>query len=149
LLIGLHYSSTGIPTIKMSPPEVSDFDPERPACPSPLPYIKSSVCEQNLTVATPSRPPRANSTRIVYYRPGKKPAAEYEPDPLKLQTSCEQRDSTDSAFQWILKILKDSITLEALVRRVKLTEIERMNLPGGFEPCLACDGFFGEDRQCL
>jgi len=29
----------------------------------------------------------------------------------------------------------------ALVRRLKLTEIERMNFPGGFEPCLAYDGF--------
>ena len=83
---------------------------------------------------------RQKSARRVYDRPGKKPATEFEPDPLKLQASCEQRGGTDFACQWIPVIFKDSATLGAFVRRLKLTEVERMNFPGGFEPCLAYDG---------
>ena len=38
-------------------------------------------------------------------------------------------------------MFKYGVTLEALVRRLRLTEIESMNFPGGFEPCQAYDGF--------
>ena len=81
--------------------------------------------------------PRQKWVRRVYHRPGKKPTAEYEPDPLKLLASGEQRGGTDFACQWIRIIFKDSVTLGALVRRLKLTEIERMIFQGGFEPGLA------------
>ena len=42
-----HYSATGIPTVQMSPLEVSNFNLKRFPCPSPLPHSTSSVCEQN------------------------------------------------------------------------------------------------------
>ena len=82
--------------------------------------------------------------RRVYYRPGKKSAAEYEPDPVKLRASWQRRGGTDFACQWILTVFRDGVTLDALIRRLKLTEIEGMNFAGGFEPCLAYDGFLGK-----
>ena len=84
---------------------------------------------------------RQKSFRKVYDQPGKKPAAEYEPDPIKLEALCRVRGGTDSACQWIPRVFKDGVTLGALLRRLKLTEIESMNLQGSFKPCLAYDGF--------
>jgi len=80
-------------------------------------------------------------TRRVYDRPGRKPAAGYEPDPLKLQASCQLHGGTDFACQWIPTAFKDGVTLEALVRGLTLAEIAHMNFAGGFEPSLAYDGF--------
>ena len=77
----------------------------------------------------------------VYKRPGRRPAAEYEPDPIKLRASCQQRGGTDVACEWIRIVFKDGVTLEALIRPLKLAEIEAMNFRGGFEPCRAYDGF--------
>ena len=77
----------------------------------------------------------------VFTQPGRKPAAEYEADPIKLRASCERRGGTDFACGWILVVFKDGVTLDALTRRLKLTEIEDVNFPGGFELCLAYDGF--------
>lgn len=87
----------------------------------------------------------------VYDRPGKKPAAEYEPDPLKLQTLCQLRGGTDFACQWIPTVFKNGVTLEALIRPLEFTEIESMNFPGGFAPSLAYDGFLkkaGDGVEC-
>jgi len=103
--------------------------------------VPASKTSQSGTQPTPNRSPRQKWARRVYDRPGKKPTAEYEPDPLKLQVSGEQRGGTDFACQWIRIIFKDNVTLGALFRRLKLTEIERMIFPGGFEPCLVYDGF--------
>lgn len=77
----------------------------------------------------------------VYDRPGKKPAAKYEPDPIKLQASCYLLGGTDYACQWITTIFNNLVTLRALVRPLELTEIASMNFPGGFEPFLAYHGF--------
>ena len=84
---------------------------------------------------------RQRSTRRVLDQPGKKPAAEYEPDPIELQASCQRRGGADFACEWIPIVFKDGVTLDALVRRLKLTEIESMNFSGGFEPYRAYDGF--------
>ena len=78
----------------------------------------------------------------VYARPEKRPAATYEPDPSKLRASCELCGGTDFACQWISTVFKDGVTQGALLRRLTLTEIERMNFPGGFTPSFAYDGFF-------
>jgi len=77
----------------------------------------------------------------VYDRPGRGPAVQYEPDPLKLQASCQLHGGSDFACQWITIVFKDSVTLEALVRPLKLIEIDHMNFAGGFEPSVAYDGF--------
>jgi hypothetical protein len=87
------------------------------------------------------------SNKRVYDRPGKKPAAEYEHDPIKLQASCQLRGGTDFACQWIPTVFKNGVTLEALVRPLELTEIERMNFRGGFEPTLAYDGFIQKSED--
>jgi len=84
---------------------------------------------------------RQKSIRKVYDQPGKKPAAEYEHDPIKLEALCRLRGGTEFACQWIPRVFKDGITLGALLRRLKLNEIESMSFLGGFEPCLAYDGF--------
>ena len=65
----------------------------------------------------------------------------YEPDPIKLQASCRVRGGADFACQWIITVFKDGVTQQALLRRLKLTEIKRMDFPGGFKPSLAYDGF--------
>ena len=77
----------------------------------------------------------------VFDRPGRKPAAEYESDPLKLRASCQGRGGTDFACEWILIVFKDLVALVALTRCLKLTEIEGVDFPGGFELCVAYDGF--------
>ena len=84
---------------------------------------------------------RQKSIRKVYDRPGKKPAAEYEPDPIKLEALCRLRGGMEFACQWIPRVFNSGVTLGALLRRLKLTEIESMNFQGGFAPCLAYDGF--------
>jgi hypothetical protein len=94
---------------------------------------------------------RQKSIRKVYDRPGRKPAAEYEPDPIKLEALCRQRGGTKFACQWIPRVFKDGVSLGALLRCLKLNEIERMNFQGGFEPCLAYDGFLqvaGDGFEC-
>ena len=84
---------------------------------------------------------RQKSIRKVRDRPGKRPAAEYEPDPLTLEALCQLRGGTEFACQWIPRVFNGGVTLEALLRRLELTEIESMNFQGGFAPCLAYDGF--------
>ena len=53
--------------------------------------------------------------RRVYDRPARKSAATYEPDPLKLHTSCQLHGGTDYTCQWIPTVFKEGVTLEALV----------------------------------
>ena len=77
----------------------------------------------------------------VYDSPGKKPGAEYEPDPIKLQASCQLRGGTEFACQWVLTAFKGGVTLGALIRQLKLAEIECINFPGGFKLSLAYDSF--------
>jgi hypothetical protein len=60
----------------------------------------------------------------VYDRPGRRPAAQYEPDPVKLQASCRLHGGTDFACQWVVKVFKYGVTLDALVRPLTLMEIE-------------------------
>ena len=84
---------------------------------------------------------RQKSFRKVYYQPGKKPAAEYEPDPIKLEALCRVCGGMEFACQWIPRVFKDGVTLGALLRRLKLTKVESMNFQGGFKPSLAYDGF--------
>jgi len=84
---------------------------------------------------------RLKSIPNVNGRPGKKPEARYEPDPIKLEALCLQRGGTEFACQWIPIVFKDGVTREALLRRLNSNEIEIMNFRGGFEPSLAYEGF--------
>lgn len=87
------------------------------------------------------------SKRRIYDRPGKKPGVEYEPDPFKLRTRCQDHGGTNFACQWILIVFKYGVTLEALLRPLDLTEIQSMKFPGGFEPSLAYDGFLQKSED--
>jgi len=84
---------------------------------------------------------RRRSSKRAYYRPGRKPAAEHQPDPIELEALCRVRGGAEFACQWIPIAFKGGVTLKSLLRRPKLTEIESMNFQGGFEPYLAYDGF--------
>jgi len=108
---------------------------------SPSNQVKSRRSQPRGVVRHQPRITHERRARRVYDQPGKKPAAEYEPDPGELQVSCRLRGGTNFACQWIPTVFNDGVTLNALVRRLTLTEIEHMNFPGGFEPCLAYDGF--------
>ena len=116
--------------LRPSPTNQVEYRPALPAQP------RGVVRRHPRVVRTRQRP-----ARRVYDRPGKRPAAEYEPDPIKLRASCARRGGTDFACEWVPIVFKDGVTLEALVRRLTLTEIEAMNFPGGFEPYRAYDGF--------
>jgi hypothetical protein len=82
-----------------------------------------------------------------YDRPGKKPAAYFQRDPLKLQESCRQAGGSPFAVDWIVPIFKYGVTTEALVRVLKRKEIDEMNFAGGFRPHQAYDGFISKAGQ--
>ena len=78
----------------------------------------------------------------VFDRPGKKAAAENEPDPDKLQMRCRQRGGKDFAIAWISKIFVDGVTVDGLMRPLTMLEVDAMSsrLPG-FKPTQGYDGF--------
>jgi hypothetical protein len=87
----------------------------------------------------------------VYDRPGKKPAAQFQPDPLKLEETCRQTEGSAFAVDWIISTFKYGVSTEALLRVLGRTEIDKMNFPGGFEPHQAYDGFIskvGKRYEC-
>ena len=105
--------------------------------------------------ADPSQPRLPHDTPVPeersYDRPGKKPAAPFQPDPLKLEESCRRAGGTTFAVDWIISIFKYGVTIEALLRALERTEIDQMNFPGGFEPHQAYDGFIskvGDRYEC-
>ena len=97
----------------------------------------------------PREPPPSEPRR---YRPGKEPAAEFEPNPIKLRESCERDGGSPFAVDWTLVVFNHGVTKEALARALNRSEIDRMiNFPGGFEPRQAYDGFIlmvGNRYEC-
>ena len=86
-----------------------------------------------------------------YDRPGKKPAAPSQPDPLKLEEFCQQVGGRTFAVDWIVPTFRYGVSTEALHRVLERKEIDEMNFPGGFEPHQAYDGFIskvGERYEC-
>ena len=98
--------------------------------------------------AVPSQPPLLYDTPMLeersYDRPGKKPAAPFQPDPLKLEESCRCAAGSTFAVNWIVATFKHGVTTEALLRVLERKEIDEMNFPGGFEPHQAYDGFISK-----
>ena len=98
--------------------------------------------------AVPFHPPPPHGTPVPegrsYDRPGKKPAAPFQPDPLKLEESCRQAGGSAFAVEWIISAFKYGVTTEALLRVLKRKEIDEMNFPGDFEPHQAYDGFISK-----
>ena len=79
-----------------------------------------------------------------YYRPGKKPAATFERDPLKLEESCRSAGGSVFAVDWIVPTFKYGVTTEALLRDLERQEIDEASFVGGFEPHQAYDRFISK-----
>ena len=85
-------------------------------------------------------PPEAKS----YDRPGRKPAAPFQPDPFILEESCRRAGGSTFAVDWIISTFKHGVATEALYRALERQEIDEMDFPGGFEPHQAYDGFISK-----
>ncbi len=79
-----------------------------------------------------------------YDRPGRKPAAPFQPDPLILEESCRRARGSTFAVDWVISTFKHGVTTEALLRVLDRKEIDEMEFPGGFEPHQAYDGFISK-----
>lgn len=116
------------------------IDPPARPCTFPDPVSLRAV-----GVTRTMRPSHRASHRYeesAFDRPGKKAAAENEPDPGKLQTLCQQRGGKDFAVAWITEIFVDGVTVDALMRPLTMLEVDVMSsrLPG-FKPAQGYDGF--------
>ena len=87
-----------------------------------------------------------------YDRPGKKPAADLERDPIKLHDKiCRQCGDSSFATDWTLIVFKHGVTVDVLSRVLTPQEITAMNFAGGFEPRQVYDGFItkvGDYYEC-
>jgi len=136
-----------VETRSLEDPLVSNCESqERSAAPVPVPLLSPLNHDQHPRAqphGVARHQPRIVRARSrVYDQPGKKPAAEYQPDPIKLQATCRRRGGADFACQWILIVFKDGVTLVALVRRL-------MDFPGGFEPRWASMAFWRSSTIAL
>ena len=97
---------------------------------------------------------RASSplNRRCYDRPGKKPAADLERDPIKLHDKiCRERGGGNFATDWTLIAFKYGVSNGVLSRVLTPQEITAMNFAGGFEPRQVYDGFItkvGDYYEC-
>ena len=91
---------------------------------------------------------RHQALQRVYDKPGKKPAAPYEPDLPRLQELSRQRGGQDFAIAWIPKAFKKGVTTNALSRTLSEDEINAVDHDHGFRLSQAYDGFLEkvEDR---
>jgi len=82
--------------------------------------------------AVPSQPHLPHHTPVPkersYDGPGKKPAALFRPDPLKLEQSCRQAGGDAFAVDWIIPSFMHGVTIEALLRYLESKEIDEMVL---------------------
>ena len=96
---------------------------------------------------TPSTGPSSRRSSSLpngrcYDRPGKKPAADSECDPVKLHDKiCRGRGDSNFATDWTLIVFKYGVTIDVLRRVLTPQEITAMNFTGGFEPRQVYDGF--------
>ena len=106
---------------------------------------------------TPSTGPSAQRVSPLpngrcYDRPGKKPAADPERDPIKLHDNIRrQRGDSNFATDWTLVVFKYGVTIDVLSRVLTSQEITAMNFAGGFEPRQMYDGFItkvGDYYEC-
>ena len=114
-----------------------------------------TTCPPTTSRSVPShrRLPRGAliSEERSYDRPGKKPAAQFQPDPLKLEESCHRAGGSTFAVNWIMATFKYGVSTQALLRILERKEIDEIDFPGGFELHQAYDGFIakvGELYEC-
>ena len=91
---------------------------------------------------------RRRALQRVYDKPGKRPAAPYEPDLSRLQELSRQRGGQDFAIAWMRKIFTKGVTANALGRTLTEDEINAVGHDHGFRLSQAYDGFLEkvEDR---
>jgi len=78
----------------------------------------------------------------AFDRPGRKVAAEYEPDPDELRTRCQQQGGKESAVNWVSDLFVDEVTVDPLLRPLTMPEVHTMSLRlPGFKPAQGYDGF--------
>jgi hypothetical protein len=87
-----------------------------------------------------------------YDRPGKKPAADLETDPIKLHDKlCQERGGNNYATDWALTVFMYGVDKDVLLRVLTPQEITVMNSTGSFEPRQVYDGFItkvGDHYEC-
>jgi len=87
-----------------------------------------------------------------YDQPGKKPAADPEPNQVKLHDRvCKARRGSNFATDWVLTAFKYGVSKDALRRFLKPQEIAAMRFTGGFAPRQVYDGFItkvGDWYEC-
>jgi len=77
-----------------------------------------------------------------YDRPGRKPAADFEPNQIKLHNKiCRAHGGSNFATNWVLTAFKYGVNKDALHRSLEPRETNAMNFPGGFKPRHVYDGF--------
>ena len=107
-----------------------------------------TICPPATSRAVPSQPRLPHYTPVPkdrsYDRPGKKPAATFQPDPLKLEEYCRQAGGSAYAVDWIIPTFMHGVNKEALLCFLKRKEIDEMDFLGGFEPHQAYDGFISK-----
>ena len=114
-----------------------------------------TICQPVASRAVPSQPCLLPDPPVAeersYDRPGKKPAAAFQRDPLELEKSCRRAGGSTFAVDSIVPTFKYGVTTEALLRHLKREEIDEMKFAGGFEPHQAYDRFIskvGERYVC-
>ena len=96
----------------------------------------------------PSRRASHRYEGSVFDRPGKKVAAEYEPDPDTLWRLCRQRRGKDFAIAWLGEIFVGGVTVGALMRPLTMLEVDAMLLRRpGFKPAQGYDGFLKSHNE--
>jgi len=87
-----------------------------------------------------------------YDRPGRKPTASPERNPIKLHDRIfRERGGSNFATDWILTTFKYEMSEHVLRRVLMPQEINAMKFIGGFEPRQVYDGFItkvGEQFEC-
>ena len=120
-----------------------------------LPSVSNrQVGSPHLTSTTgPGAPPVLSLPHgRCYDRPGKKPAADLERDPIRLHDKIRrERGDGNFATDWIPIVFKYGVTVDVLSRVLTPQEVTAMNFAGGFEPRQVYDGFVtkvGDYYEC-
>jgi hypothetical protein len=113
-----------------------------------FPDPKSPRAVGAMHIVRPNHRASHRSEGSVFDRPGRKAAAEYEPDPDELRRRCRQRGGKDFAVAWLSEIFVDGVTVGALRRPLTMLEVDAMSLRHpGFNPSQGYDGFLEKSNE--
>ena len=125
---GVYYTPASLPSSSTNPPTFPDPVSARAVGP--------------IRTVRPNHRASHRYEGSVFDRPGKKAAAEHEPDPNELQKRCRQRGGKDFAVTWLSEIFVNGSTVAALVRPLTVLEVDAMiSRHPGFKPAQGYDGF--------